>query len=246
VASHCRSVPAQALIPGARLREPTRTGVISVASSPDGVTSARLEAFSDGVLSIAATLLVLELHVPDAGQDLATALLAQWPSYAAYVVSFATIGIIWVNHHQLFVHVRRVDRTLLFLNLVLLIVVSLTPFPTAIVGRSMSLERESHIAAAIYGVLMILMSLAFTALWRHVTRDARLLGRHLDPRRARQESALFSVGLLAYAVGVGLAFVSAQVSLLVYGLVAVFYVFPWLPDAPAPAAQEPGPPTTEA
>jgi TMEM175 potassium channel family protein len=206
-----------------------------MAASADGVTSARLEAFSDGVLSIAATLLVLELRVPDVDLDnsLGPALLVQWPSYAAYVVSFATIGIIWVNHHQLFVHVRRVDRTLLFLNLALLMVVSLIPFPTAVLGRFTTTESDSHTAAALYGVLMVLMSVAFTALWRHVTRDARLLGRHLDPRRARQESALFSVGLLGYVAGVGIAIVSAQLSLLLYGLVALFYVFPWLPEAPA-------------
>jgi uncharacterized membrane protein len=197
------------------------------------MTASRVEAFSDGVLSIAATLLVLELRVPDPGQDLWAALLAQWPAYAAYIVSFATIGIIWVNHHQLFAHVRRVNRTLLFLNLFLLLVVSAIPFPTAILGRFVGAESDSHVAAAVYGGLMILMSLAFTALWRYVTGDARLLGRHLDPRRARQESALFSIGLIGYLVGVGLAFVSAQLSLLVYGLVALFYVFPWLPEAPA-------------
>jgi len=160
-------------------------------AAPDGVTSARLEAFSDGVFSIAATLLVLELHVPEVTQDLGAALLAQWPSYAAYVVSFATIGIIWVNHHQLFVHVRRVDRTLLFLNLALLMVVALIPFPTAILGRFVSAERDSHMAAAVYGGLMILMSIAFTALWRHVTADATLLGHHLDPRRARRKARCF-------------------------------------------------------
>jgi uncharacterized membrane protein len=213
---------------------------MSTSGSSLGMTSARLEAFSDGVLAIAATLLVLELRVPDAGQDLGGALLTQWASYAAYVVSFGTIGIIWVNHHGLFVHVRQVDRTLLFLNLLLLMVVSLIPFPTAIVGRFVSAERDSHVAAAIYGALMILMSLAFTGLWRHVTRDARLLGQHLDPRRARQESVLFSAGLAGYVAGVGLAFVSAPVSLLVYGLVAVFYIFPWLPEAPLPEPPLPG------
>jgi uncharacterized membrane protein len=197
------------------------------------MTSARLEAFSDGVLAIAATLLVLELHAPDVGEDLGAALRAQWPSYAAYVVSFATIGIIWVNHHALFVHVRRVDRTLLFLNLVLLMVVSAIPFPTAILGRFVSAERDSHLAAAIYGVVMIAMSLAFTALWRHVTGDGRLLAHHLEPQRARQQSYLFSAGLLGYVAGVALAFVSAPLSLLIYGLVALFYVFPWLPEAPA-------------
>jgi uncharacterized membrane protein len=214
-------------------------------ASRDDVTSARLEAFSDGVLSIAATLLVLELHVPDITLDLGAALVAQWPSYAAYIVSFATIGIIWVNHHQLFVHVRRVDRTLLFLNLALLMIVALIPFPTAILGRFASLEPGSHMAAAVYGVMMILMSVAFTALWRHVTKDSRLLGGHLDPKRARRESALFSVGLLAYIAGVGLAFVSAQLSLLVYGLVALFYIFPWLPQAQPEPAPEAAPQSME-
>src|SRR5205085_2423787 len=92
--------------------------------------TARLEAFSDGVLAIAATLLVLELRVPEAGGDLAAALASQWPSYVVYVVSFLTIGIIWVNHHSLLAHVRRVDRPLLFLNLWLLLTISLIPFPT--------------------------------------------------------------------------------------------------------------------
>ena len=160
-------------------------------------------------------------------------IVAQWPSYVCYVVSFLTIGIIWVNHHNLFALVRQVDRTVLFLNLVLLMVVSLIPFPTAILGRFTDTSNDSHVAAAMYGVVMILMSVAFTALWRHVTRDARLLGRHLDPRRARQEGALFSIGLFGYVAGVALAFVSAPLSLLVYGVVALFYVFPWLPEAPA-------------
>jgi uncharacterized membrane protein len=198
--------------------------------SPPGISPARLEAFSDGVLSIAATLLVLELHVPDAGQDLGQALLAQWPSYVAYVVSFVTIGIIWVNHHGLFVHVRRVDRTLLFLNLLLLLTVSLIPFPTAVVGRFVTAERDSHIAAAVYGGLMVLTSIAFTGVWRHITRDGRLLSRGLDPIRAGRESALFSAGLAAYVAGVGVAFVSAELSLLIYLGVALFYVFPWLPE----------------
>ncbi len=198
--------------------------------SAPGISPARLEAFSEGVLATAATLLVLELHVPDPGQDLGPALLAQWPSYAAYVVSFVTIGIIWVNHHGLFVHVRRVDRRLLFLNLLLLLVVSLIPFPTAIVGRFVTAEHDSHLAEAIYGALMVLMSVAFTGVWRHVTGDAKLLGRHIDPLRARRESVLFSAGLAAYVAGVGVAFLSAELSLLIYGLVALFYVFPWLPE----------------
>jgi uncharacterized membrane protein len=196
-----------------------------------GISSSRVEAFSDGVFSIAATLLVLELRVPaDATGGLGPTLLAEWPSYASYVVSFLTIGIIWVNHHALFANVRRADRRLLFLNLLLLLSVSTIPFPTAILGRYIGSGEASHLAAAIYGAVMVAMSLAFSVLWWHVTRDARLVAVHLDPRRARAESRLFSVGLIAYLVGIGLAAVSAEVSLLVYGLTAVFYVFPWLPE----------------
>jgi len=198
----------------------------------EGLSAGRLQAFSDGVLAIAATLLVLELHVPESGENLGAALLAQWPSYAAYIVSFVTIGIIWVNHHQLFALVRRVDRTLLFLNLALLMVVSVLPFPTAILGRYALDESASHVAAALYGCVMVLMGIAFSVMWRHVTRDARLLGRQLDPRQMRREGALFSIGLLGYIIGVLLAFVSAPLSMLVYGLMAVYYVFPWLPNLP--------------
>jgi uncharacterized membrane protein len=197
------------------------------------MTSGRLEAFSDGVFSIAATLLVLELHVPEASDGLGSALLAQWPSYVTYATSFGTIGIIWVNHHSLFIHVRQVDRSLLFLNLLLLMTVSLIPFPTALLGRYVAAGDDGHLAGAVYGGVMILMSIAFSALWFHVTGNPRLINRQLDPRRARRESLLFSAGLLAYVAGVGLSFVSAQLALAVYALVAIFYVFPWLPEAVA-------------
>jgi uncharacterized membrane protein len=206
------------------------------------MTTGRLEAFSDGVFSIAATLLVLELHVPEVGSDLGSALLAQWPSYLTYAVSFLTIGIIWVNHHSLFIHVRQVDRTLLFLNIGLLMTVSVIPFPTALLGRYVAAGDDGHIASAVYGAVMVLMSISFTALWMHVTGDARLIGGHLDPHRARQESMLFSAGLAAYVAGIGLSFISAQLALLVYALLAIFYVFPWLPQtapSPRPASNEP-------
>src|ERR1041385_9184169 len=97
--------------------------------------TARLEAFSDGVYAIAITLLVLDLKVPMV-QDgkLASALLHQWPMYFAFLISFAFIGIMWVNHHRLFNHIRRCDNRLLFLNLLLLLGVTVVPFPTALLA----------------------------------------------------------------------------------------------------------------
>jgi uncharacterized membrane protein len=194
-----------------------------------GMNTGRLEAFSDGVFAVAATLLVFDLHVPAVTSGLGTALLAQWPSYLTYVTSFGTIGIIWVNHHSLFARVRRVDRPLLFLNLLLLMTVSVIPFPTALLGRYATAGDDGHLAGALYGLVMVLMSIAFTTLWLHVTSDRNLISRHLDPQRARRDGVLFSAGLAAYVVGIGLSFVSAQLALLLYALIAVYYVFPWLP-----------------
>jgi TMEM175 potassium channel family protein len=188
----------------------------------------RLEAFSDGVFSIAATLLVLQLRVPTPGEGpLGQALLAEWPTYASYAVSFMTIGIIWINHHTLFARVHQVDRPLLFLNLLLLLCVSTIPFLTALLSRYIGTGEPSHLAAAVYGGVMVLMSLSFTALWTLVRRDAPPPTGKLRVRRPIFRSF---AGLGAYLLGIGLAFVSAEASLLVYASVAVFFVLPPLQD----------------
>ncbi|WP_052372699.1 TMEM175 family protein [Amycolatopsis taiwanensis] len=124
--------------------------------------SGRVEAFSDGVFAIAITLLILEIKVPSADEHggLWRALGAQWPSYAAYVVSFLIIGIMWVNHHQLFSYVARVDRTLMFLNLLLLMVVAAVPFPTAMLAEYLREDGASHVAAAVYSLVMVVMAYA--------------------------------------------------------------------------------------
>jgi uncharacterized membrane protein len=193
-------------------------------SRTTGITSYRVEAFSDGVFSIAATLLVLQLHVPTQAEgDLGQALLSQWPSYASYAVSFMTIGIIWVNHHALFANVHHVDRPLLLINLLLLLSVSTIPFPTALLGRYIGEGEPSHLAAAIYGIVMLCMSLCFTALWVRVSRDARLAVARLNPRRTVFRGL---AGLVAYTVGIALAFVSAEASLVLYGSAAIFYLLP--------------------
>ena len=98
--------------------------------------TARIEAFSDGVFAIAITLLILEIKIPGAGSaDLSRQLLRQWPSYVAFVISFAFIGIMWINHHRLFTHIKRANNVLLFLNLLLLLGVCAVPFPTAVLAQ---------------------------------------------------------------------------------------------------------------
>ena len=147
------------------------------------MSTSRLEAFSDGVFAIAATLLVLELHVPPVGSGQLFALLvAQWPSYAAYAVSFLTIGIIWVNHHAMFALVRRVDRPLLFLNLLLLLVIAVIPFPTAVVGQWITDSQDAPMAAALLGVVFLVMGLSFGAIWLYAVGHHELALEGLSQR----------------------------------------------------------------
>ncbi|TME35155.1 MAG: DUF1211 domain-containing protein [Chloroflexi bacterium] len=101
----------------------------------DIVSSARLETFADGVFAIAITLLVLEIHIPEAGENVGKALLGQWPSFLAYVTSFLTIGTIWADHHRLFTVIRGTTYGFLFVNVLLLMPVAFLPYPTAVVAR---------------------------------------------------------------------------------------------------------------
>jgi uncharacterized membrane protein len=126
------------------------------------VTKTRLEAFSDGVLAIAITLLVIDIRPPEVhqGDRLAPALWAQWPSYVAYLVSFLTIGVIWLNHHRIFDQVARVDGPLLLLNLNLLLWTALIPFPTAVVAEYLQAGGElAQTAVALYGAVFLLVGI---------------------------------------------------------------------------------------
>lgn len=190
----------------------------------------RLEAFSDGVMAIAITLLVLDLAVPAReqleGQSLAHALGRLWPNFAAFVVSFMVIGIIWVNHHAIFTRVRQVDRLVLFANLLLLLVVSTIPFPTRLLAEYLTAgDADAHVAAAVYSGTMLAMSVAFVLLWLAVTRSQDLLEPGLDVHVARRSVTRFGAGVGFYAATVALAFVSAPLTLLVHFGLALYYCF---------------------
>jgi TMEM175 potassium channel family protein len=187
------------------------------------VDKTRLEAFSDGVFAIAITLLVLDLHVPEVGDgSLAHALWRQWPADVSYAVSFVTIGIIWVNHHNVFRHLERCDRRLLFLNVFLLLTVAVIPYPTALIshyGRT----PNATAAAVSYGVVMVAMALCFNAIWHYSIR-AGLLAPGGDPREVSGITRSFVPGPFLYLAGTLVAFASSDVSLIVYAALAIFYV----------------------
>ena len=188
--------------------------------------TSRLEAFSDGVIAIAITLLVLEIHVPEAppGQ-LGRALLEQWPSYAAYVVSFAVIGIMWVNHHRIFHLVATVDRPLLFINLMLLMFIALFPFPTALLAEHLrSGGGDAQLAAAVYSANATGCAIAFNLMWRWIVRDERLIHRHISVQALQRGTRRFTLGLIVYPIAIGMSFISAPLTLGLHALTAVYYV----------------------
>jgi uncharacterized membrane protein len=193
-------------------------------SDPSGTTlsTTRVEAFSDGVIAIGATLLVLELHVPEAGQDVWGALAHQWPSLAAYVVSFSTIVILWVNHHALFHAVERVDRVVLFLNGLLLLGISFLSFPTATLGRALESGEFERSGAVLYALTFALTSGCFTALWAYLHRRPDLLTPWARPAAgAALRRSLLGPGL--YLVSLLVALVSAPAALVVAAVVAVYF-----------------------
>jgi uncharacterized membrane protein len=138
---------------------------------------ARTEASSDGVFAVAITLLILDLRVPASveGSNLADALCSEWPSFFAFVTSFLTILIIWINHHRLFNLIRRVARNFLDLNGLLLLTVTLVPFGTALVAEHV-LGPEGRLAAAIYAGIAIGIALTFNGVWRYAASGRRLQG----------------------------------------------------------------------
>jgi uncharacterized membrane protein len=206
-----------------------------------GVETSRIEAFSDGVFAIAITLLVLNLAIPTPGKhgQLAQRLGNEWPSYAAYVVSFLIIGIIWVNHHSVFRMIVRADRPLMFINLLLLLVVAVIPFPTALLaGYIRHGSADAHVAAAVYSVTMLAMSFCFAGLWLWVTRPGSgLLHERLDPVVARAALQRFGLGTVVYALAIVLSFLSAVLTLVFHFVIAIYYVFDQLP-----VGSEAGPP----
>ena len=203
---------------------------------------ARVEAFSDGVLAIAITLLVLELRVPDPDQlshGLAHYLSEQWSSYAAYLLSFIVIGIMWVNHHGLFARVVKVDRPLLLLNLHLLLWIAVLPFPTALVARYIRHGDDARVAMAVYSGVMFATSVAWILLWLWITHDDRLLHQDIDHRVARSTARRFGAGLVVYGATVVVSFLSPVLALVLHFLIAGYYVADQLamrPPGPARSA----------
>jgi uncharacterized membrane protein len=209
----------RAIAPGSTLVSPNQTAV----------STTRLEAFSDGVIAVAITLLVLGIAVPSpkSTHSLIHALLRQWPLYAAYATSFVTIGIIWINHHVMIGRLREADHAILLLNLLLLMCIGVLPFSTNLIAMYLKAGHGQKLAAGVYAGSFLLMSIAFAALNRHILlRKPHAMKEQLPEQRRQYILSRSVTGLVPYAIATALAVVSAYVTLAICAAIAIFYATP--------------------
>ena len=196
------------------------------------MSKGRVEAFSDGVFAVAITILVFNVRAPNvpSGQ-LWHALGAQWPTYAAYVASFMTIGIMWINHHAMFERIARVDRPLLMLNLLLLMAIVLVPFPTQMMGDFIPRGgADARAAATVYGALGVTIAIFYGLLWTYALTHPILLIPQLDAAAALGASWRFLFGFVMYLACIPLAQVSPIAVVFLLAAAAIYYAFERLPE----------------
>ncbi len=191
----------------------------------------RLESFSDGVMAVAITLLVLAVVPPALRETSEHSLIYElgrnWSHYLAYVISFMTIGIIWINHHAMLTRLREADHSILILNLFLLMTIGILPFATDLMATYLPADHGQKLAAAVYAGSFLVMSIAFSALNRHILLDRAHMMREEMPLAERRWILSRSItGLIPYVIATIVAAFSAYASLAICGALAVFYAFP--------------------
>jgi uncharacterized membrane protein len=182
-----------------------------------------METFSDGVFAIAATLLVLEIAVDAHTTHLAHDLVHLWPSYLAYVTSFLTLGVVWINHHYTVGLLDRVDRTFLFINNLLLLVIAFSPFPTRVVAEHLT-GSQSRAAAVFYTGTFTLMAVMHQVYWQYARRGRRLIAEGVPDSALRAVDLAYAPGVLLYGATVVVAIFSPLAAVLVTFAIAAFYV----------------------
>ena len=190
------------------------------------MSTRRLEAFADGVFAIAATLLILNVdaQVGEGSGAIGHRLLAIWPSYIAYAVSFVTIGIIWSNHHTVMGQLGRVNRVFLLQNVFLLMCVAFLPFPTRLIAEHLRDRHDLQPAALAYGATMTVMAVCYIALWLYAAGGRRLLREDSDPRTVSGITRSYLPGAPLYLTATLVALASPLASVALYGGIALFYV----------------------
>ncbi len=196
----------------------------------------RLEAFSDGVFAVAITLLILNIKIPGLDtpgklfndKQLWQALSGEWPMLAAYITSFATIGIMWINHHRLFIHIKRTNTGLLLMNLLLLLVIVFIPVPTALLAEYI-VRPDLHTAAIVYSSTFFLSACCFNLLWHYASYHNRLLGENVDTRSVDSISRQYLFGPLLYFIIFGVSWLNTPACIILSFILALFFALPGPP-----------------
>jgi uncharacterized membrane protein len=197
----------------------------------------RLVAFSDAVFAITITLLVLAITPPADYRNLLHDLVALWPTYLAYAVTFLFIGQVWVNHHVMFDHIRAADRVVLLLNTLLLMVVAFLPFATSVLAGAQRSGHGQRTAVVFYAIAFAVTALTFNAAWQYARRHG-LLSDALDSTSATAISRRYQLALGWLATG---ALLGVALPVLGVAVIAAFNAFYWLPirgESPAHEPQE--------
>jgi uncharacterized membrane protein len=206
------------------------------------LTKNRLEAFSDGVFAIAITLLVIEIRppTPAEGESLARALWEQWPHYLGYFLSFLVLGVMWLNHHRIFEPAVRVDGIVLVLNLNLLLWAVLIPFPTAVVADFLREGGDdAKTAVALYGGVILLAAISFTALFVGITREG-IVDQLPTPEQVRAARLRFGLGVAVYTGAFLLSWLSPALALAAHATMAAYYLTEQSSRLNAPTRSDPG------
>jgi uncharacterized membrane protein len=189
----------------------------------------RLEAFSDGVFAIVITLLILDIKVPrGAHGNLGNALADQWPQYVAYLMSFLIVGIIWLNHHATFNLLAGTDHALQVFNLMLLLPVSVLPWPTAVLAEYTrdGTAGDKRLAVLLYGVMSTLMACTFNVVWRHLMRHTELHKPGVSAQLLAVRNRRYNIGLAVYPVATLLGLLSVPLFFALMLGLALLYLLP--------------------
>ena len=185
--------------------------------------TARLETFADGVFAIAATLLIIDVTADAPGGALGHAVLHAWPEYAAYAVSFVTIGIMWLNHHTCMRQIGGIDRTFMTINLVLLMCIAFVPYPTRLIAAHFH-DDGLRAAALTYGITLTTTAVCFSSFWYYAVHRGRLVAEDADPRVIAGISRSYLPGIAFYGGATLIALVSPTAAVVLFAAIAAFYV----------------------
>lgn len=193
-----------------------------------GLTTARIEAFSDGVFAISITLLILTIAVPELSQVqlshglLLKSLIHLWPKFLSFFISFIVIGIFWMGHIIMFNFIKRSDRILLWLNVLLLLFVSFVPFPAALIGE----YGADKYAAVFYGGVLMILGFIYLVLWLYASHNFRLISSTVDPVIIKKATLIVLIAPITYLIAIIIAFINPVITIIIYIVIPIVYIIP--------------------